>query len=70
MTDCLVPKGGKCSEKNVRKERLLHPKLSKKFSYENAFILINVPFPNTQKNFCRTAAIYQMSTKDYITLKF
>lgn len=44
--------------------------LSKNFSYEHFFILINVHFPNMQKTFCSTAMIYQMSTKDYVTLMF
>ena len=43
----LVEKG----MKGLLGKRLLHPNLSKNFPYENAFILMNVRFPNIHKTF-------------------
>lgn len=43
----LVEKG----MKGLLGNRLLHPNLSKNFSYENTFILMNVYFPNIHKTF-------------------
>ena len=37
--------------KGLLGKRLLHPNLSKNFPYENAFILMNVRFPNIHKTF-------------------